>query len=229
MRPVSSRVLSLGSATFITMAACDPNHSYGPAEASLAPAGTTASLSSYFPPPETSGGWRKTTDASQIAGMGIDAAKLATLGSYLVALPSENYNTGVSGYNSTDKGAIVIKNGWIVGEYYNQPSAATGVYYLASNGKTFSMLLAGRMAKDFTQFGFNLQSRLYDTRWLSQGFPLTDSRKANITFDQVFRHESGMIPEIEDAIAPSAVQTKAGWNFQATTVGKDADFCAPMT
>ena len=227
MRPVSSRVLSFGCATLLTVAACDPSNAYGPAEPSLAPAGTTASLSSYYPPSEASGGWRKTTDASQIAGMGIDAAKLAALGSYLMALPSESYNTGVSGYTNTDKGAIVIKNGWIVGEYYNQPSAATGVYYLASNGKTLSMLLAGRMARDFTQFGFNLQSKLYDTRWLAQGFPLTDSRKADITFDQVFRHESGIIPEIEHTIASSAVQTKAGWNFQPATVGKDADF--PVT
>jgi len=63
-----------------------------------------------------------------------------------MSLPYQSFYTGVSGYSASDKAAIVIKNGWIVGEYYNQASAATDVYYLASNGKTFTILLAGRMA-----------------------------------------------------------------------------------
>lgn len=144
-----------------------------------------------------------------------------------MALPYENFNTGVSGYSPSNKAAIVIKNGWIVGEYYNQPGASTAVYYLASNGKTFTILLAGRMARDYAQFDFRFGSKLYDQRWLSQGFPLTDPRKADITFGQVFRHASGIIPEIQHQIASSSVQTEANWNFVATTVGKDPDY--PVT
>ena len=60
---------------------------------------------------------------AQISGLGVDAAKLAELGAYLTSLPYENYATGVSGYNASNKAVIVIKDGWIVGEYYNQPSA----------------------------------------------------------------------------------------------------------
>ena len=36
---------------------------------------------------------------------------------------------------------------------------------------------------------------MYDPRWLPEGFPLTDPRKAEITFEQVFRHTSGICPE----------------------------------
>jgi PKD repeat protein len=141
-----------------------------------------------------------------------------------MSLPYQSFYTGVSGYSASDKAAIVIKNGWIVGEYYNQASAATDVYYLASNGKTFTILLAGRMAQDYPQLGFGLDSKLYDPRWLSQGFPLTDARKADITFDQVFRHTSGIIPEVEATIASGAVQPGSNWNFVEATVGKDSDY-----
>ncbi len=221
----------LASATLLLTAACDPSQPFSsnepPVNERLAPALSTAELSSYFPPSEAAGGWRKTTDAVQILNLGIDAGKLAGLGSYLMSQPYEAYNTGVSGYSASNKAAIVVKSGWIVGEYYNQASAASAVYYLASNGKTFTMLLAGRMARDYPQLGFGLDSKLYDQRWLPQGFPLTDTRKADITFDQVFRHVSGIIPEVEDPIASGSVRPEANWNFVPTTVGKDPDY--PVT
>jgi CubicO group peptidase (beta-lactamase class C family) len=217
----------LASTALLLTVACDPSQPFTSNEPSFAPAPSTAALSSYFPPSEAAGGWRKTTDATKILSLGVDAGKLAGLGSYLMSLPYENYGTGVSGYSASNKAAIVIKNGWIVGEYYNQASAATGVYYLASNGKTFTLLLAGRMARDYPQHGFGLGSKLYDQRWLSQGFPLTDTRKADITFDQVFRHASGIIPEVEDPVANSSVRPEANWDFASTTVGKDPDY--PVT
>lgn len=184
-------------------------------------------LSGYFPPSETSGGWRTTDDPGQILGLGIDAARLGTLGSYLMSRPSENYSVGVVGYDPTNKAALVIKNGWIVGEFYNQPSARTGVYYLASNGKTMAMLLMGRLARDYPDLALAAEAKLYDPRWLPQGFPLTDPGKADITFDQVFLHSSGIIPEGEAAVASSAVRPQSNWNFAPATVGKDPDY--PVT
>lgn len=215
------------SAALLLAVGCDPSRPFSSTEAPAAPALSTAGLSNYFPPSEAVGGWRKATDSTQILGLGVDAGKLAGLGSYLTSLPYESYNTGVSGYSPSNKAAIVVKNGWIVGEYYNQASAATGVYYLASNGKTFAMLLAGHMAREYPQHGFGLASQLYDQRWLPQGLPVTDARKADITFDQVFRHTSGIIPEVEDPIASSAVQPGTTWNFAPVTVGTDADY--PVT
>ena len=130
----------------------------------------------------------------------------------------------MSGYKPSNKAAIVVKGGWIVGEYYNQSGADRALYYLASNGKTVAMLLTGHMAQ--TNAGLNLGpgSRLYDQRWLPEGFPLTDQRKSAITFDQVFRHESGIVPEDAHQIASGAVQTESSWNFAPFTVGKDAQW-----
>jgi CubicO group peptidase (beta-lactamase class C family) len=184
----------------------------------------TVTLSSYFPPSEAAGGWRKTTDATQIRDLGMDAAKLDPLGSYLMSLPYEGYYTGVSGYKASNKAALIVKNGWIVGEYYNQAGANTADYYLASNGKTFAIMLAGHMAMKHPELGFGLSSRLYDQRWLPQGFPRTDARKADSTFDPVFRHASGFVPEAQAGIASGAVASQADWNFAPFTVGKDIDY-----
>ena len=192
---------------------------------------SASALDSYFPPPEGSGGWRSTADAARIGSLGINRDKLKALGQYFMSLPYENYATGVSGYNASNKAAIVVKGGWIVGEYYNQAGADDALYYTASNGKTFAMLLAGNLAQTYSGLGFGASSKLYDQRWLPEGFPLTDSRKASITLDQVFRHVSGIIPEAEHQIASGSVQGESDWSFAPFTVGKDGDWpqSAPLS
>jgi CubicO group peptidase (beta-lactamase class C family) len=141
-----------------------------------------------------------------------------------MSLPYENYATGVSGYHPANKAAIVVKDGWIVGEWYNRSEARSALYYLASNGKSITMLLAGHIVQAYPGLNFGLQSKLYDQRWLRDGFPLSDSRKSAITVDQVFRHTSGIIPEDQHQIADGAVQTESSWNFAPFTVGKDAQW-----
>lgn len=228
-------------AALLLTSACEPAGSVGTNDPGTLPTGSGSEVSTYFPPSEAAGGWRKSTEAHRLASLGIDSTALAALGWYLMSLPHEKYYTGfghhlrglidrlplplpaLSGYDSSNKAAIVVKNGWIVGEFYNQPSAATGLYYLASNGKTFTIMLVGRMAEDFPEYAFGPTARLYDPRWLPQGFPLSDSLKADITFDHVFRHVSGIIPEGAGPIASGAVRREAGWDFVPYTVGQDAD------
>jgi hypothetical protein len=130
-------------------------------------------LSSYFPTSEASGGWRKTTDPTKIATLGMNAEGLEALGAYTMSLPWERFRIAVSGYDPSNKASIVIKDGWIVGEYYNKASAKTGVYYLASNSKTFAMMVLGRVLLDYPSLGINLSSPFYDRRWLSTSFPKT--------------------------------------------------------
>lgn len=209
------------AATFLLLG-CEASDSTAPDGADR-PAAAVA-LSTYFPPPEGSGGWRKATDAARIADLGVSRDRLGSLGQYLMSLPYESYAINVSGYKASNKAAIVVKGGWIVGEFYNQSGADKALYYTASNGKTFAMLLAGHLAQSYPGLNLAPTSKLYDTRWLRQGFPLSDSRKSGITLDQVFRHTSGLIPEVHHHIASGAIQTEAGWNFTPFTVGKDAQW-----
>jgi CubicO group peptidase (beta-lactamase class C family) len=217
----SARPAPPSAALLLFLFACEP---HDPLEPDDGPPPTAAALSTYFPPSESNGGWRKTTDRARIRDLGMDGDKLKNLGQYLMSLPYENYSVNVSGYKASNKAAIVVKDGWIVGEYYNQSGADKALYYTASNGKTFAMLLAGHMARSYPGLDFGPTSKLYDRRWLSQGSPLTDSRKGAITIDQVFRHASGIIPEDHHQIADGAVQTESSWNFEPFTVGKDAQW-----
>lgn len=222
MPPATRARPPLATAAIALVLACEPRELFGPVAGTQVP--PAAGLSTYFPPSEANGGWRKTTDRALIRELGMDGNELESLGRYLMSLPYENYSTGVSGYQASNKAAIVVKDGWIVGEYYNQAGANRALYYTASNGKTFAMLLAGHMARTYPRLEFGPSSKLYDSRWLPEGFPLTDSRKAAITVDQVFRHASGIIPEDQHQIASGAVQTESDWSFAPFTVGKDADW-----
>ena len=209
-------------AAALVLLACEPNRSFEP-DRTTGP-NTAVALSTYFPPPESGGGWRKVTEAGRVADLGINRDRLQSLGSYLMSLPWEQYETGVSGYKASNKAAIVVKDGWVVGEWYNQSGADRALYYTASNGKTFAMLLVGAVSQTYPGLGLSASSKLYDGRWMAQGLPLSDSRKAAITLDQVFRHNSGIIPESAHQIADGAVQTESSWNFAPFTVGKDAQW-----
>jgi CubicO group peptidase (beta-lactamase class C family) len=213
--------------TLLSLAGCNEPSMMAPVlpDSKPLPAPSFANaLSTYFPPSEANGGWRKTTDAAKISSLGMNASALNAFGAYNMSLPWEKYGIPVSGYDASNKASIVVKNGWVVGEYYNKATARTGVYYLASNSKTFAMMVLGRLLLDYPSLGIGLDTPFYDERWLPEGFPLTDDRKADITFDHVLRHVSGIIPEAQASIADGPMSTNASWNFVPFTVGKDADY-----
>ncbi len=124
MRSFPTARPAFSSAATLLLVGCDFHRPVDP-DLRSDPSAAVA-LSTYFPPPEANGGWRTTTDAARIRGYGVDGGKLKGLGQYLMSLPYENYAIGVSGYKPSNKAAIVVKNGWIVGEYYNQAGAKTG-------------------------------------------------------------------------------------------------------
>ena len=217
-------VLVLGT---LLSTGCDYGSTFGPSDRTPRPLSSpsfASALSTYFPPSEASGGWRKTTSSDKISSLGMSSSKLADFGAYNMALPYEDYSTGVTGYDARNKASLVIKDGWIVGEYYNRTAAKTAVYYLASNGKTFAMMLLGRLILDYPSLDIDLSSHVYDREWLPEGFPLSDARKADITFGQLLRHVSGIIPELQAPIATGAVPGGTNWNFAPFTVGKDTDY-----
>ncbi|MFH1071358.1 MAG: serine hydrolase [Candidatus Glassbacteria bacterium] len=178
------------------------------------------SSAAYFPPAESMGGWRKNTDSAFVRSLGIDPQALEEFGSYNLSVPAGDWKP-----YSDYAGTIVIKDGWIVGEWYNVPEARDFMTYLSSNGKSVAIACFGIMAGDGRlgriPFRIDENSRVYDPRWLAQGFPLSDPRKAEITFEMIFRHSSGICPE-RDSAGGEYEQGRNAWSdYTSWIVGRD--------
>ncbi|BDD89051.1 serine hydrolase domain-containing protein [Desulfofustis limnaeus] len=142
----------------------------------------------YFPSPESEGGWRKNTDPKFIRSLHLDPDRLGELGSYGLSVPSSELSS-----------VLVIKDGWLVGEWYSAPEARHTPIYTASVGKTFALICFGIAEKDSQEgrlpYRIDNSSHVYDRRWLPQGYPLSDPGKRQITFDHIFQHTSGLVPQ----------------------------------
>ena len=68
---------------------------------------------SEFPLPEHEGGWRKNDSPDFQRAQGFDPDALEAFGRYNLAVPNNAWRPW-----SEHKGCLVIKNGWIVGEWY---------------------------------------------------------------------------------------------------------------
>ena len=130
----------------------------------------------YFPPPETEGGWRSTDDPPFIRSLQLLPEKLNELGEYGLSVKSTEISS-----------VLVVKDGWLVGEWYSTPKGKTTKIYVASVGKSFATICFGIAEKDSLEgrlaYRLSRESKVYDHRWLPMGFPLSDPRKAQITFD----------------------------------------------
>lgn len=176
-----------------------------------------AASAAYYPPPESSGGWRTCTDPAFLRAHGLDPAAIADLVAWNVAVPATHWEP-YERYSAS----LVIKDGWLVAEAYNVPEARTFRQYLASNGKAFSIGLLGHLMEEGragrARFAVELDSRLYDRRWLPEGYPLSDARKEAITFEQVFTHTAGILPEDRERERNNPDVT----DFATYTLGHDA-------
>lgn len=168
----------------------------------------------YFPEPDSAEGWRKNTDPAFIQSLGLDLGGVEGFGGYNLSVRS-NEITGV----------LVIKDGWIVGEWYSHPNGAGDKHYLASIGKTFALACFGAMVKDRIDgkidHPIDRNAHVYDPRWFEVGFPLTDKRKRDITFDHIFRHTSGLSPQ-QTADGKVVEKGRNQWtDYVSWVVGRD--------
>ena len=169
----------------------------------------------YAPPPASRGGWRVADSDAAVRALGLDPDGLAAFGRANMAVPSARWQPW-----SDHMAALVIVDGWIVGEWYREPAARAFRQYLASNGKAFAMACMGIVAEDArageAPADLDLTSPVYDPRWMPEGLPLSDKRKTEITWDQVFLHRSGLCPEAEEAGRYQADKSFSRW-----VVGRD--------
>ncbi|CAK8721218.1 Serine hydrolase [Candidatus Electronema aureum] len=177
----------------------------------------------YFPPSRDNGDWRKNTSKKFVESLGMNYDALQQLGEIGMAVE----NSAMPGYDDHNHASLLfIKKGWIVGEWYLRPESKSFQQYLSSNGKSFAYVLFGILIQKAKQGELPIKelsekSKLYDPLWLGHGYPLSDPRKADITFEQVFQHTTGLIPET-DANGVSVEKGRYRWSHYGNwVVGHD--------
>jgi CubicO group peptidase (beta-lactamase class C family) len=156
----------------------------------VAPAIVTSAEDGYFPPPESTGGWRTLDDRDAVRRVGgMDPVKLDALKEWL--LKSDNRNFA----------ADVIRHGYIVLEVERGNSAKTDARRVASVSKAVCATVLGIAAEQSRQ-GLTPKKMTFDDPafdFIPQAQPLSDPRKAAITVKQLLNHTSGITPEATGA------------------------------
>ena len=155
------------------------------------PAGTAqASAKTYFPPPESQGGWRKLEQPDEIRGLaGMDPEKLEELKRWLLASDKRDF------------AAVVIRNGYIVLEVERGNSAKTDSRRVASVSKAICATVLA-IASELSKQGMTPRKMSFDDPafdFIPWAHPLSDPRKAKITVKQLLNHTSGICPEATGA------------------------------
>ncbi|MGH9340190.1 MAG: serine hydrolase [Acidobacteriota bacterium] len=147
---------------------------------------TTAKKETYFPPPESQGGWRKLDrpeDIRRLAGM--DPDKLAELKEWLLKSDKRDF------------AAVVIRNGYVVLEVERGNSAKTDSRRVASVSKAVCATVLA-IASEESQHGRTPRKMTFADPafdFIPWARPLSDPRKAKITVKQLLNHTSGICPE----------------------------------
>lgn len=184
-RPASRFILLLtGFACWFSVAATEPY----PGRLKHEMAQTDAS--SYFPPPESKGGWRKLESAADIRGPGgMEPDTLEEVKEWL--LQSDH----------RDFAAVIIHNGYVVLEVERGNSAKTDSRRVASVSKaicaTVLSIAAERSQRGETPKKMSFDDPAFD--FIPWAKPLSDPRKAGITVKQLLNHTSGITPEATGA------------------------------
>lgn len=152
--------------------------------AQVGPAAENAAT--YFPPPESQGGWRSLASAADIRRRaGMDPEKLAELKEWLLASDSRGF------------AAVVIRNGYVALEVERGNSGQTDARRVASVSKAVCATVLA-IASEQSRQGLTPRKMTFDDRafdFIPWAQPLSDPRKAQITVKQLLNHTSGICPE----------------------------------
>ncbi|MFO0940009.1 MAG: serine hydrolase [Pirellulales bacterium] len=145
---------------------------------------------SYFPPPESQGGWRQVNSEEEIETIvEMDKAKIAALRRWLQESDDRPF------------AAVVIRRGTIVLQVERGNSAVTDSRRVASVSKaicaTVLAIASERSQQGLTPRKMTFNDRAFD--FIPWAQPLSDPRKSQITIKQLFNHTSGICPEATGA------------------------------
>lgn len=144
----------------------------------------------YFPPPESQGGWRRAETPDQIRSLGgMDPAKLEELRDWLLQSDARPF------------AAVVIRHGTIVLQVERGNSAVTDARRVASVSKAVCATVLA-IASEWSREGRTPRRMAFEDKafdFIPWAQPLSDPRKASITVGQLLNHTSGICPEATGA------------------------------
>jgi len=135
----------------------------------------------YFPPPDSQGGWRSIEESSKIRALaGMDLAALHQAFEYTKA-------------TSRFGGLLVARRGYLVYERYFGRASREVTPNMASCGKMFTSVCLGiLMNENPTLVPEGLAEKVFTPKYLPEAFPLSDTRKAEIKLGNLLTMTSGM-------------------------------------
>jgi len=137
---------------------------------------------SYFPPPDSKGGWRTLRDADEIRRVaGMDKQKLDEAFEFIKA-------------STKSGGLLVLRKGWLVYEDYFGLGHRDATPNLASVGKSFTSIAVGILLDQRPKlFPDGLNQKVFTPDYLPpEAFPLTDPRKNDIKLGQLLAMTAGI-------------------------------------
>lgn len=159
--------------------------------------GQASALSTYFPPPESRGGWRSLLPesgeptAEQKAKIqetaGVDWDKLEAAWEHNADAPGAT-------------GLVVIRKGHVVGEWYKDGDRKTA-FNIYSSSKSYMSTAFGLILDDFGNSALpdgrklTLDTKVCNEKWIPESLPLPDPRKAEISMRHLLNMASGVGPE----------------------------------
>lgn len=151
---------------------------------------TSTEGETYFPPPESQGGWRQLDQPDDIRRIGgMDPEKLDELKEWLLQSDDRRF------------AADVIRHGYIVLEVERGNSAKTDSRRVASVSKAVCATVLS-IVSERSQHGLTPQKMTFDDpafKFIPWAYPLSDPRKAKITVRELLNHTSGICPEATGA------------------------------
>lgn len=139
------------------------------------------SAQTYFPPPDSAGGWRTLTGAAAIRkSAGIDLARLDGAFSY-------------AKMTSAHGGLLVARHGYLVYEKYFGQGHREAHPDMASIGKAYASIACGIvMNEKKAEIPEGLDQKVFTEKYLPEALPLSDPRKADIRLGHLLSMSSGM-------------------------------------
>ena len=143
----------------------------------------------YFPPPELSGGWRRVT--------GINATPTSAQKTYIRAKTGVDWDKLKLAYNYSQSfgggsTVLVIRNGWIAGEWGNMNAAR-----IASVSKSLTALATAKMYElsDAGRLGQTIGAESFAYNFLPATWGDDDARKRKIRIKHLTTMTSGLVPD----------------------------------